>query len=271
MRPGAVGSDAGPISSTPILGRAHTQSRHRDGLPNHPYETTFPRRASLAATAGEVAQDDPLVGLAWPRAARSLSTGIPTFGAAGEPDHVPAAVREADLPLRKRGAHESPALVFTRGRPDQDGDPERGGVPEVRAALARYRHARAELEQAADAGIGVLRARRALVPEAWQPNRRLDPRMVAALFGTCPSKNTVTAGLQAYWCDFTCYWVTVATGSGDSYQGPGSGKWANARRRCASSSRPIGWRGWTDVDLIGINDPSGVTYSNYANFYCTPG
>lgn len=89
--------------------------------------------------------------------------------------------------------------------------------------------------------------------------------------GTCPSQNKVTVGLQAYRCDVTCYWVTVATGSGTYYQGPGSGKWANARRRCAASSAPIGWRGWTDVDLIGINDPSGVTYSNYANYYCTPG
>lgn len=89
--------------------------------------------------------------------------------------------------------------------------------------------------------------------------------------GTCPSKNHVTVGLQAFWCDLTCYWVTVDTGEGDYFQGPGSGKWANARRRCAPATRVVGWRAWTDVDLIGIRDPSGEHYTLAQNYYCTPG
>lgn len=90
--------------------------------------------------------------------------------------------------------------------------------------------------------------------------------------GTCPSKNNVTVGLQAFWCDFVCRWITVDTGGPTSYfQGPGSGKWANARSRCAPATREVGWRGWTDVDLIGISDPSGRHYGSAINYWCTPG
>lgn len=57
--------------------------------------------------------------------------------------------------------HESPALVFTEGGRTKTVTLSEAEVPEVRAALARYEHARTELESAADAGIGVLRDRRA--------------------------------------------------------------------------------------------------------------
>lgn len=59
------------------------------------------------------------------------------------------------------------------------------------------------------------------------------------------------------------------SGSGDYYAGGGSGKWANARRTCSGTST-VGWRGYVDVDLIGVGDPSGYTYSTIANLACTP-
>jgi len=63
--------------------------------------------------------------------------------------------------------------------------------------------------------------------------------------------------LQAYGCDpISCGWVTVASGSGDYYAGGGSGKRANARKACATTAT-VGWRGYVDVDLIGVSDPSG--------------
>lgn len=89
--------------------------------------------------------------------------------------------------------------------------------------------------------------------------------------GACPSQNKVTVGLLAFYCDYFCGWVQVAQGSGNYYQGPGSGRWANARKPCAPMSDLVSWAGWTDVDLIGINDPPGVTYSRVVNFFCEPG
>lgn len=91
--------------------------------------------------------------------------------------------------------------------------------------------------------------------------------------GSCPSQNDTTVGLQAYWCDVVCQWITVDTGGPvTSYEGSGSGKWANARRRCAPAPNgPVGYRPWTDVDLIGISDPSGIHYGQIINFNCTPG
>lgn len=88
--------------------------------------------------------------------------------------------------------------------------------------------------------------------------------------GTCPSKANVDVYLQAYGCGpFGCQWITVDSGSGDYVPGPGSGKWANARLQC-SSTAVVGWRGYTDVDLPGIIDPSGVTYSTIRNLACSP-
>jgi len=59
------------------------------------------------------------------------------------------------------GPHESPALTFTEGGRSRTVTLSAGEVAEVAAALERYERARAELEAGADAGIAVLRARRA--------------------------------------------------------------------------------------------------------------
>ena len=89
--------------------------------------------------------------------------------------------------------------------------------------------------------------------------------------GTCPSTANVDVYLQAWWCDFYgCRWITVASGSGNYYAGGGSGRRANARRTCSSTARIVGWRGFVDVDLNGVSDPSGYTYSEIKNLYCSP-
>lgn len=89
--------------------------------------------------------------------------------------------------------------------------------------------------------------------------------------GTCPSKANVDVYLQGWWCDiYGCRWITVASDSADVYAGGGSGKWATARRTCSASNKLVGWRGYVDVDLIGVSDPSGYTYSAIRDLYCTP-
>jgi hypothetical protein len=78
----------------------------------------------------------------------------------------------------------------------------------------------------------------------------------------CPSTAKVTAYLQASWCGkWGCSWVTVASGPGQVvYSGGGAGFRDNARVRCANRTTPVAYRGGTDVDLIGVNDPSGITW-----------
>ncbi|MEV4210214.1 hypothetical protein [Micromonospora sp. NPDC049662] len=88
--------------------------------------------------------------------------------------------------------------------------------------------------------------------------------------GTCPSMANVDIELQAYWCDsLGCRWLTVASGSGDYLAGGGSGRRSNARINC-SNSTTVGWRGATDVDLIGVADPSGWYYGGAVNRACSP-
>jgi hypothetical protein len=89
--------------------------------------------------------------------------------------------------------------------------------------------------------------------------------------GTCPATSLVTGGLQGYFCSsmFGCRWVTVATDNGSYKSGGGSGRRATPRITCSGSGL-VGWRGWTDVDLPGINDPADVTYSTIVNLSCTP-
>lgn len=55
--------------------------------------------------------------------------------------------------------HETPALTYTEGGRSKTLTLTDADVEVVRAALARYTRARAELDAAADAGIAVLRAR----------------------------------------------------------------------------------------------------------------
>lgn len=88
--------------------------------------------------------------------------------------------------------------------------------------------------------------------------------------GTCPSKANVDVYLQGWWCDFYgCRWITVASDSQDVYAGGGSGNRATARKTC-SNSNTVGWRGYVDVDLIGVSDPSGYTYSTIRDLPCSP-
>lgn len=78
----------------------------------------------------------------------------------------------------------------------------------------------------------------------------------------CPATAKSTAYLQASWCSsFGCQWVTVANGSGlISHPGGGAGRRDNARVRCVSRSVKVAFRGGTDVDLVGVNDPAGITW-----------
>jgi hypothetical protein len=86
--------------------------------------------------------------------------------------------------------------------------------------------------------------------------------------GTCPSLANVDVYLQAYWCDgWGCRWVTVASASRDVRAGGGAGNRVTARRTC-KSTKSVGWRGAVDVDLIGIDDPPGYTYSVIKNLGC---
>jgi hypothetical protein len=90
------------------------------------------------------------------------------------------------------------------------------------------------------------------------------------LGGTCPSLANVDVYLQAYWCDgWGCRWVTVASASRDVRAGGGAGNRVTARRTC-KSTKSVGWRGAVDVDLIGIDDPPGYTYSVIKNLGCEP-
>ncbi|MFL6139649.1 MAG: hypothetical protein ACJ74O_17875 [Frankiaceae bacterium] len=90
--------------------------------------------------------------------------------------------------------------------------------------------------------------------------------------GTCPSKATVTQYIQAYWCDpfYGCSWQTLSSGQADVYAGGGSGNRATARWTC-HGTQTVGWRGFVDVDLDGVSDPSGYTYSPPQNLACYPG
>jgi hypothetical protein len=78
----------------------------------------------------------------------------------------------------------------------------------------------------------------------------------------CPLTAKVTAYLQASWCGWSgCRWITVASGPGQVvYAGGGAGFRDNARVRCADRTTQVAYRGGTDVDLIGVNDPSGITW-----------
>ena len=75
--------------------------------------------------------------------------------------------------------------------------------------------------------------------------------------GSCPSKNNVDVYLQGYFCSVGCGWVTVASSSADVVAGTGGtlGR-VTARRTCSSGGQQVGFRGLTDVGLIGISDPS---------------
>lgn len=84
----------------------------------------------------------------------------------------------------------------------------------------------------------------------------------------------VTIELQAYGCDTGwpssgCAWKTVGRGAGNFKPGGGSGQRATARVTCRSSSS-VGFRSRVDVDINGLNDPGGWTYSSEFTLPCYP-
>lgn len=89
--------------------------------------------------------------------------------------------------------------------------------------------------------------------------------------GTCPSKANVDIYLQAWACTAGgCGFRTVDAQSGDVYAGGGSsGGRVTARENCANSTK-VTWRSFVDVDLPGIADPSGYTYSSEVALACYP-
>lgn len=90
--------------------------------------------------------------------------------------------------------------------------------------------------------------------------------------GICPTYANVDVYLQTYWCSsYGCAWVVTAYFSADVRARNIWNQRVTTRRTCTPFGRPIGWRGYVDVDLIGQNDPSGYDYSSPQNLYCTPG
>lgn len=92
--------------------------------------------------------------------------------------------------------------------------------------------------------------------------------------GRCPARANVDTGLQAYYCirvqgSYSCRWIEVDFNSANVRPGGGAGKRVTARETCSNSNR-IGWRGRVDVDLIGVRDPAGFTYSPPQNLKCAP-
>lgn len=91
--------------------------------------------------------------------------------------------------------------------------------------------------------------------------------------GTCP-KARVAVYLQAWWCDSAgCRFVTVARSDPSApavYPGGGSANRVNARTTCRAGSAAVTWRGFVDVDLVDVNDPSGYTYSAQKALLCEP-
>lgn len=78
---------------------------------------------------------------------------------------------------------------------------------------------------------------------------------------SCPRYANVDTYLQANWCNkLDCSYVTIAEDHLDVRAGGGSGRRGNARNGCSGSDL-VGYRGAVDIDLIGQDDPPGLTYS----------
>jgi hypothetical protein len=87
---------------------------------------------------------------------------------------------------------------------------------------------------------------------------------------SCPTYANVDTYLQAHWCNmFGCSYVTIASDSRDVRAGGGSGRRGNARNGCSGTDL-VAYRGAVDIDLIGQNDPPGLTYSKSLDFECYP-
>ena len=169
----------------------------------------------------------------------------------------------------------APALTPMQASADEP----RPSADDRRAVAGNY----APLSALGDAGVtamatsGVITAGSCKYQQAIDdPHPSSNPPGYASLHGywlkysgTCPTYANVDASLQALFCDpLGCYWRTQDGNSGDVKQGGGSGNRVNARHLCADN-RLVGYRGVVDVDLKGVSDPSGVTYS-FRDVACYP-
>lgn len=84
----------------------------------------------------------------------------------------------------------------------------------------------------------------------------------------CPTSTAVvTVRLQAFYSDGV--WRTVNTAQSTVTSGGGAGRRATARALCRGAGGPFSFRTIVDVDLVGVNDPSGVGISPVQNLLCT--
>lgn len=87
--------------------------------------------------------------------------------------------------------------------------------------------------------------------------------------GTCPDKATTTIVLEAYWCDrWGCRYVTVA--SGKKTAASGTSRRGLAAVNCAHEASVVSYRARVDVDLVGVVDPAGWTFTPTVDFSCYP-
>lgn len=88
--------------------------------------------------------------------------------------------------------------------------------------------------------------------------------------GTCTVANVWTQ-LQELFCttDLSfCWWADRGSRTTVTvYPGGGSGNRAKSRATCANSQY-TGWRSKTDVDILGMGDPSDKYYTSPQNIYC---
>ena len=83
----------------------------------------------------------------------------------------------------------------------------------------------------------------------------------------CPTGlATVTVQLQQYFSD-GIWRNRGAKSSATVSSGGGSGNWAVGRADCSTGSL-TGWRSIIDVDLVLVNDPSGVGTTDARNVPC---
>lgn len=88
--------------------------------------------------------------------------------------------------------------------------------------------------------------------------------------GTCPTYAQVEIFLQAAYCDNSgCRWVTLTSNSQKRKAKNLGGRRVNARWACLGT-RTVGYRSYVDVDLHGVIDPSGKTYSTPKDLRCNP-
>jgi hypothetical protein len=84
----------------------------------------------------------------------------------------------------------------------------------------------------------------------------------------CPTSTAVvTVRLEAFYSDGI--WRTVNTAQSAVLSGGGAGRRTTARAQCRSAGGLFSFRTIVDVDLVGVNDPSGVGITPVQNLLCT--